>query len=192
MWAALGAVALLLGFVTDLGGMRSWLQSSRTPDTEIKYFEKKDGRYELIDPTQVVLRPKYEEVSKGYLSVPLNLAVRNKEAKPLEAVRVEISYPEGLKIVPAGNPKIDPQNRVLIYEHDVQDIQAVGNYTPLKTIDTIYIPYYFDHSTGIHINPDGGVAELWRSVTGTQKRDSHLELGVIKANVSKWTVQAVM
>jgi hypothetical protein len=178
VWAALGAAALLLGFVTDLGGVRSWIQSSRTPDAEIKYFEKKDARYQLIDPKQVVLHPKYEEVSKGYLSVPLNLAVRNKEARPLEAVRVEISYPEGLKILPAGSPKIDPHNRVLIYEHDVQDIQAVENYTPLKTIDTIYIPYYFDHSTGIHINPDGGVAELSLSVTGTKTRYSPLELGV--------------
>jgi hypothetical protein len=176
--AAFGAVALLLGFVNDVGGVRSWLQSYRAPDAEIKYFEMKDGGYQLIDPTQVVLHPKYEEVSKGYLSVPLNLAVRNKEARPLEAVRVEISYPEGLKILPAGNPKIDPHNRVLIYEHDIEDIQAVDNYTPLKTIDTIYIPYYFDHSTGIHINPDGGVAELSLSVTGTKTRYSPLELGV--------------
>jgi hypothetical protein len=93
-------------------------------------------------------------------------------------VRVEISYPEGLRILPAGNPKIDPHNWVLIYEHDIEDVQAVDNYTPLKTIDTIYIPYYFDHSTEININPDGGVAELSLSVTGTRARHSHLELGV--------------
>jgi ferric-dicitrate binding protein FerR (iron transport regulator) len=73
--AAFSVVALVLGLVNDVGGVRSWLQSHRTPDAEIKYFEMKDGRYQLIDPTQVVLYPKYEETSKGYLSVPLNLAV---------------------------------------------------------------------------------------------------------------------
>jgi hypothetical protein len=61
-----------------------------------------------------------KEVEKNYIAVPINLAVRNLGKDRLEATRVEITYPKGLRVIPQGRPKIDPQNSTLIYEHDLQ------------------------------------------------------------------------
>jgi hypothetical protein len=69
------------------------------------------------------------------------LAVRNQEKSRLEATRVEISYPKGLRITPQGRPKIDPQNNTLIYEHDLRSLEPVTSFTPLDTIDVIYLHY---------------------------------------------------
>lgn len=76
------------------------------------------------------------------LLFPSNLAVRNQERTRLEATRVEITYPKGLRVVPKGRPKIDPKNNTLIYEHDLRSLDPVTSFTPLDTIDVIY----FEHS----------------------------------------------
>jgi hypothetical protein len=106
------------------------------------------------------------------------LAVRNKESEPLEAVKVQISYPQGLQVQPAGKPRIDPDNRLLIYEHDLPDLQAANNYTPLESIDTIYLPYYFRQlESGILIDPKLNMTSVVSSVEKSRYPNG-LELNV--------------
>jgi hypothetical protein len=117
-----------------------WLSRKR-PAAEIMYFEKEGSSYNLIEPENVVVRPSKKEVDKNYVAIPINLAVRNREKNRLEATRVEITYPKGLRVVAQGRPKIDPQNNTLIYEHDLRSLDPVTSFTPLDTIDVIYVHY---------------------------------------------------
>jgi len=122
-------IATALGFYLDVGNLRSQRATLRPPAADIVFFEKGKAGYKLIDPMNVVLNPSGDEVSKKQFAVPINLAVRNQESTRLEATRIEIYYPRNVRVKPAGKPRIDPGNRVLIYEHDLEDLQAVDNYT---------------------------------------------------------------
>jgi hypothetical protein len=77
------------------------------------YFKKQGSNYSLIEPGNVVIQPSLSELKKNYVAIPINLAVRNRETSRLQATRVEITYPKGLRITPRGRPKIDPQNSTL-------------------------------------------------------------------------------
>jgi hypothetical protein len=141
-WAFFIVVAGLLSFWLDAHeAISDWFRS-KPPAAEIMYFKKENANYSLVDPTNVVLWPTRTELDKNYLAVPINLAVRNQDKDRLEATRVEITYPKGLRVVPAGRPKIDPQNNTLIYEHELRSLDPVASFTPLDTIDVIY----FEHS----------------------------------------------
>jgi hypothetical protein len=137
----IGVAALLLGFALDIDDAISKWLSRKHPAAEIMYFKKQGSNYNLIEPGNVVLQPSKEELEKSYVPVPVNLAVRNQEKGRLEATRVEISYPKGLRVTPQGRPKIDPQNNTLIYEHDLRSLEPVASFTPLDTIDVIYLHY---------------------------------------------------
>jgi hypothetical protein len=170
-------IATAVGFYVDIGDFRSHRAASRPPAADIVFFEKSNGEYRLIDPMNVVLDPTQDDIYNKRFAVPINLAVRNHEPARLEATRVEIYYPRDVKVRPAGKPKIDPRNRVLIYEHDLEDLQAVDNYTPLDTIDTLYFPFSTTYSTAIIVGPDLSLVEL---MTGIQKTPypNGLELSV--------------
>jgi hypothetical protein len=137
----IGIVALLLGFALDVDDAVSRWLSRKRPAAEIMYFRKQGSSYSLIEPENVVIQPLKKELEKGYVAVPINLAVRNEEKGRLEATRVEITYPKSLRVIPQGRPKIDPQNNTLIYEHDLRSLDPVTSFTPLDTIDVIYIRY---------------------------------------------------
>jgi hypothetical protein len=89
----------------------------------------------------VVIQPSQGELSKGYAAIPINLAIRNLEEGRLEATRVEITYPKGLRITPKGRPKLDPRNSTVIYEHELRSLDPVASFTPLDTIDVIYVEH---------------------------------------------------
>jgi hypothetical protein len=141
IWSIIGIVALLLGLALDVDAAISKWLSRKRPAAEIMYFKKEDSSYNLIEPENVVVQASKKEVEKNYIAVPINLAVRNLGKDRLEATRVEITYPKGLRVIPQGRPKIDPQNSTLIYEHDLQSLDPVTSFTPLDTIDVIYVHY---------------------------------------------------
>jgi hypothetical protein len=159
-FAILTPIATALGFYLDIGDFRSQRAASRPPAADIVFFERGKDGYKLVDPMNVVLNPTADEINRKQFAVPINLAVRNQESEQLEATRVEIYYPKDVKVKPTGKPRIDPDNRVLIYEHNLEDLQAVDNYTPLDTVDTLYFPFSIDYSTGIAVGPDLSIAEL--------------------------------
>jgi hypothetical protein len=140
-WVFFVVVATVLAFRLDVDDAISRRLKSKPPATEIMYFQKEGLNYRLIDPTNVVLEPSQRELEKGYFSVPINLAVHNQEKTSLEATRVEITYPKGLRVIPEGRPKIDPMKNTLIYEHNLRSLDPVTSFTPLDTIDIIYINY---------------------------------------------------
>lgn len=136
------SVALtLLGHALNIDEAISRWASRNRPAVEIKYFKKQGSNYSFIEPENVVLQPSQGELTKGYATIPINLAVRNLEESRLEATRVEITYPKGLRITPQGRPKIDVQNNMLIYEHELRSLDPVASFTPLDTIDVIYMEH---------------------------------------------------
>lgn len=136
------SVALaLLGYALNIDDAISRWRSHKRPAAEIMYFQKRGSDYSLIEPGNVVLEPSLSELKKNYVPIPINLAVRNREKGRLEATRVEITYPKGLRITPRGRPKIDPQNNTLIYEHNLRSLDPVASFTPLDTIDVIYMEH---------------------------------------------------
>jgi hypothetical protein len=131
----------LLGYALNIDDAISRWKSHKQPAAEIMYFKKQGSNYSLIEPGNVVIQPSLSELKKNYVAIPINLAVRNRETSRLQATRVEITYPKGLRITPRGRPKIDPQNSTLIYEHDLRSLDPVASFTPLDTIDVIYMEH---------------------------------------------------
>jgi hypothetical protein len=136
---------------------------------EIKYFTRQGSNYSFIEPQHVVIRPSQTELTKGYATIPINLAVRNLEDGHLEATRVEITYPKGLHITPKGRPKLDPDNSTLIYEHELRSLDPVDSFTPLDTIDVIYMKHSIQglrNTLIIHDNTSKVVASAAVEVMG--------------------------
>ena len=167
-WWALGAIATVIGIYLGIGELRSQWTASRPPAADIVFFEKAEDEYRLVDPMKVVLNPSGREVERNQFAVPINLAVRNQESARLEATRIEIYYPKDVEVRPAGKPRIDPQNRVLIYEHDLEDLQPINNYTPLETVDILYFPFSVNYSTAIFVNPDMSFFEVMAGARRTR------------------------
>jgi hypothetical protein len=135
-------IAGVLAFYLDWGDFRTQSHEKKTPDVEIQFFRKESGK-PVLSPSGPELVTSQEDVKKNRAVVPLNLAVHNLEPKALQGARIELSYPDGLEVKPGGDPKIDPQNRTLIYEHQLRILEPVGNYTPLDTVDTIQVRAYY-------------------------------------------------
>jgi hypothetical protein len=137
----ISAALTLLGHALNIDQAISRWTSHKSPTVQIKYFKKQGSNYDFIEPENVVLLPSQRELTRNYVAVPINLAVRNLEESRLEATRVEITYPKGLRVTPQGRPKIDPQNNTLIYEHELRSLDPVESFTPLDTIDVIYMEH---------------------------------------------------
>src|SRR5215216_5038309 len=138
----LGSIVLgLLGYALNIDEAISKWASHKRPAVEIKYFKKQGSNYSFFEPKNVVLQPPLRELTRNYVAVPINLAVRNLEGSRLEATRVEITYPKDLRVIPQGRPKIPPQNNTLIYEHELRSLEPVASLTPLDTIDVIYMEH---------------------------------------------------
>ena len=138
------AAATILGFFLDIGGLYSSLQNKLMPKVELAFFEEdKDGHLEIISPNDVQLSITFEDVISNRISFPVNLAIRNNEDKPLDVVRIEIRYDNTFEVESSAKAKIGPQNRMLIYEHDIGILENIDVYTPLQTIDIIHVPYKF-------------------------------------------------
>lgn len=139
----LGVIATLVGFFSDIGGFYSQLMKKRKLEVAIAYFENQNTKLRLISPDSVMIKVKLEDYINQRIPFPLNLALRNKDNDPLEVVRVELSYKNTMRVESNGRAKIDPENKLLIYEHEIGTLENVGHYTPLQTIDTLYLPFNF-------------------------------------------------
>lgn len=139
----LGVIATLVGFFSDIGGFYSQLIKNRKLDVSIAYFENQKGQLQLVSPDAVMIKVKPEDYLAKRIPFPLNLALRNKDNASLEVVRVELSYKNTMHVKSSGKAKIDPENKRFIYEHEIGTLENVNHYTPLQTIDTLYLPFSF-------------------------------------------------
>jgi hypothetical protein len=114
-----------------------------TAEVALAWYQNVDGKLTIVDPEKVNHDLSVEDVFADRVRVPINLAIKNADGKPLEVVRVELSFGADLNIKPGGQPKIDPTGQTLIYEHDIGTLENVNEYTPLRPIDTIEIPFHF-------------------------------------------------
>ena len=166
IWGVTGVLAHILGFFMNIGGCYSDWKGRRLPDVDIAFFEEtSDGRLEIVDPNEVQVLVGGDEVLSGRIPITLNLAIRNTGSEVLEVVRVELSYDSGLEVASDGKAKIDPDNRLLIYEHEIGTLEDVNQYTPLETIDTVYVPFNFKIVPAIVVSRDG-VPEYYLAIDG--------------------------
>lgn len=59
------------------------------------------------------LRLSAEDLRRGYVNLPLALAVRNIGRRDLDAVKLVIRYPRGLNVQASGKLHIDPSKQAL-------------------------------------------------------------------------------
>ena len=113
------------------------------PILGLSFYEEKDGDIRLIKNGGIPFSVSLNDIYMDQISIPIQVALRSDEGEQLEVQKVEIYYPSGLKVKSTGDPIIDPKGRVLVYEHDLKSLTSESNFTPLKTIDTLIIPFEF-------------------------------------------------
>lgn len=165
VWGAFGIVAVISAFFLNVGGFYSAVKQGRTPQVDVAYFmTDADNTIWLVDPQEVTIAVGLEELSSGRIPIPINLAVRNEGSQSLNVVRVELRYDQELRVEPGGRAKIDPKNRLLIYEHELGTLESIEFYTPIDTVDTIYIPFSFVFAPALALSSDGVPVYSWSKI----------------------------
>jgi hypothetical protein len=179
-FAIFGGIAVVVGFLADVGGLYSTWQNKQPISVGIAWYEKKDTSLRLVPLDAVIVELAPEDVFNQRVSIPVNLAIANKEAAPLEVVRVELNYDKNLKVESTGKVKIDPSNELLVYEHTIGTLESLGFYTPLETIDTIHVPFVF-HVVPVIARSRDGVPFYLVTIVGYEGQkfaDKVVQLGV--------------
>lgn len=125
----------------DAGGVYSKYINGISPNIQIVSYEIKDGKVNLINPENATVDITPDDILKQKVQIPLNIAVRNIGKQQLDLVRIEFAYDNNLDVISAGKVKIDPENRVLVYEHDLGTLESMDYFTPIQTVDVIQVPF---------------------------------------------------
>jgi hypothetical protein len=141
LYALFAFIALIIGFFMDAGGLYSSIISGLPPNIQMAFYEINDGEIKLIDPSHATVYVDPEDILNQTVSIPLNIAIRNTGNKPLELVRIEFAYDSSIDVTSAGKMKIDPENRVLVYEHNLGTLESMDFFTPIQTVDVIHVPF---------------------------------------------------
>ncbi len=110
-------------------------------DVDIVWYEMKDGRPQLLADNTVYVTIDDHGFKERAMSMPVNLAVRNRTGEMLEVVSVQITYPNWAKVQSQGKGKIDPNGGSIVYSHQIDTLPSIDEFTPLETIDTLTIPF---------------------------------------------------
>ena len=113
------------------------------PKVNLAFYEGEGNDLKLIPYNNINMGATPLDIISNRLILPLKFALNNEENQPLQVEKVELFYPATIKVKSRGKPKIDPEQRVLIYEHQIGTLQNINYYTPLETIDTLEIPMKF-------------------------------------------------
>lgn len=154
-----------------------------TPVYSIAFYENKKNVLTLIRPDSLKFDVNSEDMLLDRVRLPLRIAVRNEEKKPLKVVKIVITYPANIEVTSLGNPIIDPTSRTIIYEHNIETLEPTNNFTPLKTIDTLIIPFKFRLIEGVAMMKNNFPVyssiivdeALWRDFTFSYKIDIYCE-----------------
>lgn len=141
-FAGFGVLAIIVGFATDVFGLRSLQLNKALPQVELVVYEIVDGR-PVLGGSDGTVDYDLGDVELNQVRIPVRIALRNVEDRPLEVVRVELRYPATLEVKSAGDARVDPTGRTIIYEHDLGTLESVDNYTPVEPLDEVVVPYLF-------------------------------------------------
>lgn len=120
------------------------------PNIALGWYEATPEEIKLTNIDSVKAIVDAEDIIKSRIRIPINLALNNRENENIEIEKIEIYYPKSIDIVSSsGKRRIDPHNRVIIYEHEIETLANVSHYTPIATIDTIAIKSNFIFESGI-------------------------------------------
>ena len=127
------------------------------PNVEVAFFKvSEDGSLRLVDSQGVEIEVTMEDLLDGVVRIHINLAVKNTDRQTLEVTRVELTYEEGLEVQSAGRAKIDPQDRSIVYEHDIGTLERnIDLYTPLEALDKVIVPFNHYLIDTIALTKDG-------------------------------------
>jgi len=153
-WTLFSGAVVLLTFYLGIVDLRDKLHRRRSPNIEIRFYDKSGNKLSLAEEGPTVLVDE-KSIQQNAIEIPLNLAVRNREDQPLEIVKLDLEYPSDLDLHSGGRAKIDPAGKRLIYERDLGVIEPSVNFTPLKEIDTIILPATFVVDRTVVLMKDG-------------------------------------
>lgn len=127
----------------------------------LSWYELKEGHPSLLGKRPIKMVIDEETMRTQSIKIPVNLAIRNSGADHLEVVSVQISYPDWLEVKSSGRGQIDPDQRLIVYQHQIGTLPPVDTFTPLTNIDTLTLPYsvlivptivkYSDGVPGFHL-----------------------------------------
>jgi hypothetical protein len=110
---------------------------SEPPDVRW-YTLSRDGQAELAETDTLAVEDSWKVEAEA--RIPVRIAVENRGQKPLQDVTVQIGYPVGYEVIPQGNQRLDAEERLLIYEHPLEDLHVDGNYVMLLNPDELVLP----------------------------------------------------
>lgn len=139
----------------DAGGIWSWLRNRNPPTLGVATYQLVDEKPVLTDGSLTVeVDPADIEQDQIRLGVPI--AITNMEADDLNLVRVELRYPADLTVKSAGQGKIDPTGRTIVYDHDIGTLRSSGgDFTPIAPLDEVIIPFQFAFIPTVSLSRDG-------------------------------------
>lgn len=139
--ALITGLAIASGYFLNIDDFIKRLVSKTEIDVDIAYYEKSGSKLRIVDPTLITLDVTPEDYFlKKKIPFSLNLAIRNKDTRPLDVTGVDLIYDKEIDIESQGHTKIDPKNKHIVYRHQIDKLDDVDFFTPLKTVDTIYLP----------------------------------------------------
>ena len=141
-WKVISLLVTILLIPAIYWGIRSTFPDPvvTSPHIELAWYEEGSKPPTLVPLSKAIIRPTSRDVVSGQIEVPINIAINNRDKQPLRVVRVEMNYPKDIDVQSKGNPKLDRDNQLLVYEHDIGTLEPVDNFTPLETIDVLAIP----------------------------------------------------
>jgi hypothetical protein len=119
----LGLILVVLGYIAD---------NNRA---DVQWY-KSGSRTEAPELAGHRLAIKTSWIRGDRLVVPIRVAAVNIGDKPLSDVRVELGYPEGYDVEPQPQQSIDPDRHLLIYTHDVKELDRDGPAVILPDTET--------------------------------------------------------
>ncbi len=132
----LAAFGLLAVTLVALGV--SLVSALVTAPATLQWYVGHGKELELLDgPLEVRLPAAGTEVI-----VPIRLAASNVSNEGLRDVQVEIHYPREVQVRAAAKQLLDPENRTLIYRHDLDDLLEQGGAVilPESDVDRLVLP----------------------------------------------------
>ncbi len=132
----LAAFGLLAVTIVALGF--SLVSALVSPPATLQWYVGHGNELELLDGPLAVRLP----AAGTEVIVPIRLAARNISNGGLRDVQVEIRYPREVQVRAAAKQLLDPENRTLIYRHDLDDLLEQGGAVilPESDVDRLVLP----------------------------------------------------
>jgi len=154
--AICGVIGLITAAIIGVTDTYKLLFPNMNAEYEILYYFKDKKNIELSDPSNLSIEMTLEDFINGTITLPVNLAIRNKENKFLDIVKIEIYYPSQVKLNSSGKILANTSSKIYkIIEHDIGVLKNSNNYTPIESTDEIMLPIKFPTVEAVGLTEDG-------------------------------------